>query len=184
MILVYGFQFLNLSDLARSAGAYFQWWSVIKRNRLMEKHKKDWKELDLLGTGKLYRVILCRTFRNLWSLNLASMQLSNCHFKWWWRLLQLWNVWIFQTFPHWTISLFSKSRNFWWNYSILQNWQCTVHNSGQRVFCFCQELETSEARGLEFSAEECTKTFDSVGSSRLQIEPEEGHNPLNVVNTF
>ena len=39
-------------------------------------------------------------------------------------------------------------------------------------------------RGLEFSAEECTKTFDSVEGSRLQIEPEEGHNPLNVVNTF
>ena len=82
---------------------------------------KNTKRLEqLLGTGKLYHIIPCRTFRYLSSLNLASMQLSNCHFKWWWRLLQLWNVWIFQTFLNWTKSLFSTSRNFWWNYSISQ----------------------------------------------------------------
>ena len=43
----------------------------------MEKHKKDWKELDLLGTGKLYRVILCRTFRNLWPQCSCQIAISN-----------------------------------------------------------------------------------------------------------
>ena len=112
------------------------------------------------------------------------MQLSTCHFKWWWRLRQLWNIWIFQTFPHWTKLLFSKSRNVWWNYSISQ---FPAMRSSQfwstRVWVLTRTW-IIEACELEFSAEECTKTFDSVGSSRLQIEPKEGHNPLNVVNTF
>ena len=78
VVLISVFGFLNLNDLARAAGACCEWWSVIKRYRLMEQ---DWEELDLSGRGKLYCVIPWRAFRSLTSLNLASTQLSNRHFQ-------------------------------------------------------------------------------------------------------
>ena len=50
VILLCVFHFLDQNDLARAAGACncFEWWSVIKRYRLLER---NWEELDLSGTG-------------------------------------------------------------------------------------------------------------------------------------
>jgi len=117
VILIPVIRFLNLNDLARAAGACFEWWSVIKWYRLMEQ---DWEELDLSGTGKLYCVIPWRAFRSLTSLNLASTQLSNAISNKWCSLRQAWNDMISQTVPHWTRLWFLKPRNLCMNYSTSQ----------------------------------------------------------------
>ena len=67
--------------------------------------------------------------------------------------------------------------------------------SGNRQFtilviaclCSCPELVTIEAHGLEFSAEELlflSKTFESARSGSLQIETDEGYDPLCITNIF
>ena len=76
--------------------------------------------------------------------------------------------------------LFSKSRKVSLKYSIFQF---------PAIVCLylCGGHETIDAHGPEFSAEEflfLSKTFESVGSSRLQIDMVEGCNPLNIMNTI
>ena len=78
VIWIYVFQFLNLNDLARAAGTCFEWWSTIKRCRLMEG--REWEDLDLSASSTLYRFIPRRVFRHLTSLNLASTQVTDRHF--------------------------------------------------------------------------------------------------------
>lgn len=179
VILISVFQFLNLNDLARAAGACFQWWSVVKQYRLMER---GWEDLDLSGTGKMYCFIPQRAFRSLTSLNLASTQLSNRHFQ---------QMMLSATSLEWLdisncpaldqIAIFQAKE------SLHELQHITI--SGNRQFtilaiaclCSCPELETIEIHGVEFSTEELlflSKTFESVRSGTLQLETEEGYNPL------
>lgn len=185
MILVYVFRFLNLSALARDAGACFQWWSVINWNRLTEK---DWKELGLSGTGKLYCVIPRRAFRYLSSLNLASTQLSNHHLKQTMKTTSILECLDISNCPALNqIAIFQVKEYL----MKLQH----IAISGNRQFtilavawlCSWPELEAIESHGLEFCEEQflfLSKTVESVGSNRSQKETEEGYTPLNVVNTF
>ena len=78
MIWIYVFQFLNLNDLAHAAGTCLEWWSMIRRFRLMEG--REWEDLDLSARGALYRFILRRVFRYLTHPNLASTQVTDRHF--------------------------------------------------------------------------------------------------------
>ena len=72
------FRFLTLDDLARAAATCFAWRSTIRRFQLMEA--REWEDLDLSGSGSLYRFIPRRVFRYLTSLNLASTTVTDRHF--------------------------------------------------------------------------------------------------------
>ena len=78
VIWIYLFQFLNLNGLARAAGTCFEWWSTIRRFRLMEGW--EWEDLDLSASGALYRFIPRWVLRYLTNLNLASTQVTDRHF--------------------------------------------------------------------------------------------------------
>jgi len=161
------------------------WWSTIKKYRLMER---DWEELDISGTGKLYCFIPRRAFVSLASLNIASTELTNRHFK---QLMES------------AISLQQLDISYCPALDQIAIFQAkeTLHElvhiaiSGNRQFtilviaclCSCPELVTIEAHGLEFSAEELlflTKTFESIRSGNLLLETEEGCNPLDIINVF
>lgn len=185
VILLSVFRFLDLNDLTRAAGACYEWWCVIKRHGLMER---DWEELDLSGTGKLYCVIPLRAFRSLTCLNLASTQLSNHHFQ---QMMQtainLERLDISDCPAVDQIAIFwaKESQRELQHIAISRNTQFTV----LAIACLCSfpELVTIEAHGIELRAEELlflSKTFESVGNGFLQLETEEGYNPLDIMNTF
>lgn len=185
VILLSVFRFLDLNDLTRAAGACYEWWCVIKRHGLMER---DWEELDLSGTGKLYCVIPLRAFRSLTCLNLASTQLSNHHFQ---QMMQtainLERLDISDCPAVDQIAIFraKESQRELQHIAISRNTQFTV----LAIACLCSfpELVTIEAHGIELRAEELlflSKTFESVGNGYLQLETEEGYNPLDIMNTF
>ena len=185
VILLSVFRFLDLNDLTRAAGACYEWWCVIKRHGLMEW---DWEELDLSGTGKLYCVIPLRAFRSLTCLNLASTQLSNHHFQ---QMMQtainLERLDISDCPAVDQIAIFraKESQRELQHIAISRNTQFTV----LAIACLCSfpELVTIEAHGIELRAEELlflSKTFESVGNGYLQLETEEGYNPLDIMNTF
>ena len=185
VILLSVFRFLDLNDLTRAAGACYEWWCVIKRHGLMER---DWEELDLSGTGKLYCVIPLRAFRSLTCLNLASTQLSNHHFQ---QMMQtainLERLDISDCPAVDQIAIFraKESQCQLQHIAISRNTQFTV----LAIACLCSfpELVTIEAHGIELRAEELlflSKTFESVGNGYLQLETEEGYNPLDIMNTF
>ena len=171
VILLPVFRFLDLNDLARAAGACFEWWCVIKRYRLMER---NWEELDLSGTGKLYCVIPRRAFRSLTCLNLASTPLSNHHFQ---QMMQttinLEQLDISDCPALDQIAIFraKDTQRELQHIAISRNTQFTV----LAIACLCSfpELVTIEAHGLEFTAEELlflSKTFESVGNGYLLLE--------------
>lgn len=185
VILLSVFRFLDLNDLTRAAGACYEWWCVIKRHGLMER---DWEELDLSGTGKLYCVIPLRAFRSLTCLNLASTQLSNHHFQ---QMMQtainLERLDISDCPAVDQIAIFraKESQRELQHIAISRNTQFTV----LAIACLCSfpELVTIEAHGIELRAEELlflSKTFESVGNGYLQLETEEGYNPLDIMNSF
>ena len=185
VILLSVFRFLDLNDLTRAAGACYEWWCVIKRHGLMER---DWEELDLSGTGKLYCVIPLRAFRSLTCLNLASTQLSNHHFQ---QMMQtainLERLDISDCPAVDQIAIFraKESQRELQHIAISRNTQFTV----LAIACLCSfpERVTIEAHGIELRAEELlflSKTFESVGNGYLQLETEEGYNPLDIMNTF
>lgn len=185
VILLSVFRFLDLNDLTRAAGAYYEWWCVIKWHSLMER---DWEELDLSGTGKLYCVIPLRAFRSLTCLNLASTQLSNHHFQ---QMMQtainLERLDISDCPAVDQIAIFraKESQRELQHIAISRNTQFTV----LAIACLCSfpELVTIEAHGIELRAEELlflSKTFESVGNGYLQLETEEAYNPLDIMNTF
>ena len=78
VIWIYVFQSLNLHDLARAAGTCFEWWSTIRRFRLMEG--REWEDLDLVASGALYHFNPRRVFRYLTNLNLALTQVTDRYF--------------------------------------------------------------------------------------------------------
>lgn len=185
VILLSVFRFLDLNDLTRAAGACYEWWCVIKRHGLVER---DWEELDLSGTGKLYCVIPLRAFRSLTCLNLASTQLSNHHFQ---QMMQtainLERLDISDCPAVDQIAIFraKESQRELQHIAISRNTQFTV----LAIVCLCSfpELVMIEAHGIELRAEELlflSKTFESVGNGYLQLETEEGYNPLDIMNTF
>ena len=180
VILLSVFRFLDLNDLARAAGACFEWWCVIKRYRLMER---NWEELDLSGTGKLYCVIPRRAFRSLTCLNLASTQLSNRHFQLMMQsAISLERLDISDCPALDQIAIFraKESQRELQHIAISRNKQFTI----LAIACLYSfpELVTIEAHGIELRPEELF--FLSVGNSYLQLETEEGHNPLDIMNTF
>ena len=146
MILISVFRFLNLNDLARAAGACFEWWSVIKWYCLMEG---GWEELDLSGTGKLYCVIPRRAFRSITSLNLASTQLSNRHFQQ--MMLSATSLERLDSsncpaLDQGAIFQVKESLHKLQHIAISGNRQFTI--LARACLCSCPELETTEAHGL------------------------------------
>ena len=141
--------------------------------------ERNWEELDLLGTGKLYCFIPRRAFKALTSLNVASTQLTNRHFQ---QLMES-----ATGLQREQIAIFKAKENLGElvNIAISGNMQFTILTIA--CLCSCPELVTIEAHGLEFSAEELlllSKTFSSIGRGDLRLEMEEGCNALEVVNEF
>lgn len=186
VILVLVFRFINLNDLARAAGACFEWWRLIKRHRMIESG--DWEDLDLSGTGKLYCFIPRRTFRSLTRLNLASTQVSNHHFQQMMRPYTSLEILDISNCPALDqISIFQAKESLrdLQRIVISGNTQFTI--MAIACLCSCPEIVSIEAHGLKFSAEELlflSKTFESVGSGNLELETADGYNPLYVMNTF
>ena len=185
MILLSVFRFLDLNDLARAAGACFEWWCVIKRYRLMEQ---NWEELDLLGTGRLYCVIPRRAFRSLTCLNLAYTQLSNCHFQLMMQSaisLERLDISYCPALDQIAIFRVKESQRELQQIAISRNKQFTI--LAMACLCSFPELVTIEAHRLELRPEELlflSKTFESVRNGYLLLETEEGYNPLDIMNTF
>ena len=185
VVLLSVFRFLDLNDLIRAAATCFKWWCLIKRYRLMDR---NWEELDLSGTGKLYYVMPHRAFRSLTYLNLASTQLSNRHFQQMMlSAISLERLDISDCPGLDQIAIFHarESQRELQHIAISRNKQFTI----LAIACLCSfpEVVTIEAHGLEISAEELlflSKTFESLGNGTLQLETEEDYNPLDIVNTF
>jgi len=72
------FRFLD-KDLTRTAGACFEWWTIIMRGPYLKELELD--DLYLSGTESLYRFIPLKRFRELTRLNMALTNISNHHLQ-------------------------------------------------------------------------------------------------------
>lgn len=186
VIWIYVFQFLNLSELARAAGTCFAWWSTIKRHRLMEG--REWEELDLSESGSLYQFIPRRVFRYLTSLTLASTGVTHRHFRQMMRSSTTFEVLDISYCPGISqVTIFQAKDNldYLQHVAISGNTHLTI----LAVACLysCPNITMLEAHGLQLSAEELLflrKTFECVARGDVQLETDDGYNPLLIMDTF
>ena len=186
IVWIYVFRFLSLDDLARAAGTCFAWWSTIKEFQLFEA--QEWENLDLSGSGSLYRFIPRRVFRDLTSLNLSSTKVTNRHF------LQMIRTAIFLETLDISycpgisqVSIFRAKENLG---DLLH-----VAISGNRHFtilavaclCSCSNIATIQAHGLQLHADELLflrKTFENVERGDVLLETDDDGNQMTLVNAF
>ena len=175
-IWIYVFQFLNLNDLARAAGTCFEWWSTIRRFRLMEG--REWEDLDLSASRALYGFIPCRVFRYLTSLNLASTQVTDRRFLHMMRsstTLEVLDISYCTGISQVAIFQAKDNLDYLQHIAISGNRQLTI--LAVACLCSCPNIATIQAHASQLSAEELLflrNTFECVARGDVQLETDDG----------
>ena len=186
VIWIYMFQFLNLNDLARAAGTCFEWWSTIRRFRLIEG--QEWEDLDLSASGALYRFIPCRVLRYLTSLNLASTQVTDRHFLQMMRsstTLEVLDISYCTGISQVAIFQAKDNLDYLQHIDISGNRELTI--LAVACLCSCPNIATIQAHALQLSAEELLflrTTFESFARGDVQLETDDSYYPLPIMDTF
>ena len=186
VIWIYVFQFLNLNGLARAAGTCFEWWSTIRRFRLMEGW--EWEDLDLSASGALYRFIPRWVLRYLTNLNLASTQVTDRHFLQMMQsstTLEVLDISYCTGISQVTIFQARDNLDYVQHIDISGNTQLTI----LAVACLCSRpnIATIQAHALELSPEVLLfliKTFEFVARGDGELETDDSYNPLPIIDTF
>lgn len=186
-ILTCVFSFLEIEDLVRAAGVCYEWWEVITRGKYLKE--AELFELDLSGSKDLYRFVPLKMFATLTWLNISSTNISNRHFQ------QMINTAC--NLEHLDISecsslnqscIFQAKNAF-----TLLEYVNVSGNHGKftilavACLCSCENLQTIVAHGYDFTADELlflSRTFESVASGALELETDDGYNPLAVLSEF
>ena len=187
VILTHVFSFLETEDLLRAARVCYKWWEVITRGKYLKE--TELFELDLSGSGDLYCFVPRKMFAPLTWLNISATNISNRHFQQ--MISTACNL------EHLDISecasldqscIFQAKNAF----SQLEY----INISGNRekftilvvaCLCSCENVRTIVVCGYDFTADELlflSKTFETVASSDLELEIEDGYNPLPVLSEF
>ena len=74
------FSYLDEKDQASMAGVCHEWWKMIF-GKLLVLREAEWQELDISGTGRLYRFIPLKMFSTLECLNLSKKNDHECSFS-------------------------------------------------------------------------------------------------------
>lgn len=180
------FRFLDKEDLTRTAGVCFEWWTMTMRGPYLKELERD--DLDLSGTESLYRFIPLRRFRELTRLNMASTNISNRHFQQIIRgapNLEFLDISNCQNLEQSSIFHFKSALPYLEHVNISGNRNFTI--LAVASLCSCENIHMLVAHGYNFTAEELlflTKTFESVSSGSLELETDDGYNPVPLMNAF
>lgn len=180
------FRFLDKDDLARTAGVCFEWWTMIMRGPYLKE--LEWDDLDLSGTGSLYQFIPLKMFQELTRLNMASTNISNRHFQQIMRNapnLEFLDISNCQNLEQSSIFHIKSALPYLEHVNISGNQNFTILAVAN--LCSSETIHMLVAHGYNFTAEELLfliKTFESVSSGSLELETDDGYNPVPLMNTF
>ncbi len=150
--------------------------------------EREWEDLNLSGSGVLYRFLPRRVFRYLTALNLASTQVTSRHFLQIARSaisLETLDISNCPNISQVTIFQARESLRDLQHIAISGNIQFTILTVA--CLCTCPNIASIEAHGIPLSAEDLLflwKTFELVASGEIQLETDDGYSPLRVMNTF
>ena len=80
VLWIHVFSFLGENDQISVAGVCYEWWKMIF-GKFSVLREMEWQELDISGTGRLYRFIPLKMFSTLERLNMSSTMITNAHFQ-------------------------------------------------------------------------------------------------------
>lgn len=181
------FSFLGENDQVSVAGVCYEWWKMIF-GQLSVLREVEWLELDISGTGRLYRFIPLKKFSPLERLNMSSTMITNAHFRQIVqeaRNLESLNISNCPSLDQSCIFQVKQYMNQLRHVDISGNAKFTILTVA--CLCSCENLEILAAHGYEFSAEELLflrKTFESISSGTLELETDDEYNALDVITTF
>lgn len=187
IVLFHVFSLLDTDELLRISTVCFEWWKIVFKGHFLRN--AELFELDLGGTGDLYRFVPLKLFANLTRLTLSSTVVTNSHLQ----------------------QIVSKASEL--EYLDISNCSCLdqicifhaksalnrleyVDISGNcgkftilavACLCSCESMQTIAAHGYDFSTDELLfllKTFHSVSSGTIDLETEDGYNALSVISAF
>ena len=83
VLLFYVFKFLEPDDLVHASAVSFYWWQVVFGLPYFRKSlwEEDVDELDLTGSGRMYRYVPVNIFSQLTTLRIGSTDLTTAHFR-------------------------------------------------------------------------------------------------------
>ena len=180
------FRFLDKDDLTRTAGVCFEWWTMIMRKPFLKE--AEWDELDLSRTGSLYHFIPLQMFGEFTHLNVSSTNISNLHFLQIIRRarnLEFLDISYCPSLEQSSIFHISGALPYLEHVNISGNQSFTI--LAVASLCSCENLQMLEAHGYNFTVEELlflSKTFESISRRSLELETDDGYNPLHVMTSF
>lgn len=176
------------SYLATASGVCYGWWKLITRGAYLRED--ELYKLDLSGSEDLYRFLPLKMFATLTRLNISSTRKSNKHFLQIIRAAEnLENLDISNCMSLTQSSIF-KAKNVFGRgleYVDISGNQGKFTILAVACLCSCESLQTMVAHGYNFTADELqflSRTFKSVSSGTLQLETEDGYNPIDIMSTF
>ena len=83
VLLFYVFKFLEPDDLVHGSAVSFYWWQVVFGLPYFRKSlwEEDVDELDVTGSGRMYRYVPVNIFSQLTTLRIGSADLTTAHFR-------------------------------------------------------------------------------------------------------
>ena len=187
VLWVHVFSYLDEKDQASVSGVCYEWWKMIF-GKLSVLREVEWQELDISGTGRLYRFIPLKMFSTLERLNMSETMIANAHFRQMVQVarnLQSVNIANCPSLDQSCIFQVKEDFGQLRHIDISRNAKFTILTVA--CLCSCENLEILVAHGYEFSAEELLfleKTFESISSGTLELETNDGYNALDVMATF
>jgi len=187
VLWIHVFSFLEDKDQVNVAGVCYEWWKMIF-GKFSVLREVEWQELDISGTGRLYRFIPLKMFATLERLNMSSTMITNAHFQ---QIVQEARNLESLNISNW--SSLNQSCIFQVKQYVSQLRHVDISGNAKftiltvACLCSCENLEILVAHGYEFSAEELLflqKTFESISSGTLELETDDGYNALDVMTTF
>ena len=148
----------------------------------------EWDELDLSRTGSLYHFIPPQMFEELTRFNVSSTNISNRHFLQIIRRarnLEFLNIFYCPSLEQSSIFHISDALPYLEHANISGNQSFTI--LAVASLCSCENLQMLEAHGYNCTVEELlflSKTFESISHGSLELETDDGYNPLHVRTTF
>lgn len=189
VVLIHIFSYLEIEDLTRAAGVCYDWWKLISRGRYLKE--AELYDMDLPGSEDLYRFLPLKMFATLTRLDISSTRISNRHF------LQI--IRTAENLEYLNISnctSLEQSSIFEIKNAVFSRGVEYVDISGNQerftilavaCLCSCENIQTIVAHRFNFTAEELlflSRTFESLSSGALQLETDDGYNPIDVMSTF
>ena len=189
LVLIHIFSYLEIKDLVRASGVCYDRWKLIARGRHLKE--AEVYELDLSETEDLYRFLPLTMFATLTRLNNSSTKISNRHFLQIIRTaanleyLDISNCTSLEQTSIFEIKNAVFSRGL--EYVDISGNQERFTILAVACLCSCENIQTIVVHGYNFHGEELlflSRTFESLSSGALQLETEDGYNPIDVMSTF